>query len=472
MVLKIYNTLSRQKEEFKPLKEKEVSFYWCGPTVYSTQHIGNLRGAFLSDLIRRSLGYLGYEVNFVSNYTDVGHLTSDEDEGEDKMEKGAKEQGKSPEEIANKFIKEYEEDIKSLNIQSPTTKCRATDYIPEMIEMIQTLLDKNFAYITDLAIYFDVSKAKDYTKLSGQKTEDQIQGAGTGDVDDNQKKHPADFALWFFKAGTHKNALQFWQSSFESPLVKNGEGFPGWHIECSAMAKKHLGKTLDIHMGGVEHIPVHHNNEIAQSESANDTKFVNYWLHNEHLNIGNTKISKSLGNVVFISDIEKKGFNPLALRYLFLQAHYRSKQNFTWDSLESAQNGLNNLYKQIRNLRDAKGEISQEYKEKFIEKLLDDFNLPQALATVQELLKSNISNEDKLATILDFDKILGLDLDKVEIKNNLEMKGYEILELKKKMDEARSLKKYDESDKYRKELEDKYNIKVIQKDDGESELVN
>lgn len=284
MVLKIYNTLTRRKEEFKPLQAGKASFYYCGPTVYWTQHIGNLRGVFCADSIWRSLEYLGYQVKFVSNYTDVGHLTGDNegdaDLGEDKMEKGAKREGKTPQEIAEKYIAIYEQDIKDLNILSPTVRCRATDYIPEMIEMTRILLEKGFAYATDLAIYFDVSRAENYTQLSGQKLEEQMAGGGKGVVEDKQKKHSADFVLWFFKAGRHKNALQFWQSPFQSALVKNGAGFPGWHIECSAMAKKHLGATIDLHMGGIEHIPIHHTNEIAQSESANGVKF-----NASHMNI-------------------------------------------------------------------------------------------------------------------------------------------------------------------------------------------
>jgi len=410
MVLKIYNTLGREKQEFKPLKDGKVTFYYCGPTVYSQQHIGNLRGVFCADSIRRSFEYLGYNVNFVSNYTDVGHLTSDGDGGEDKMEKGSKKEGLSPAEITSKYIKIYEQDANDLNITSPTTRCLATNYISEIIDMVQTLLNKGFAYTTDLAIYFDTSKLENYTQLSGQKIEDLMAGAGTGTVNDKQKKQSTDFVIWFFKAGKHKNALQNWPSPFQSPLVENGDGFPGWHIECSAMAKKHLGDTIDVHMGGIEHIPTHHTNEIAQSESANDKKYVNYWLHNEHLGFDGGKMSKSLGNVVFLEEVKKKGFNSLALRFLFSQTHYRSKQNFTWEALEAAQNGLDHLYNQISELGEGIGEVSKDYQEKFKEKIGDDFNLPQSLVIVQELLKSGISNEDKLATILDFDKVLGLKL--------------------------------------------------------------
>ena len=460
MVLKIYNSLTRQKEEFKALKTGEVSFYYCGPTVYWVQHIGNLRGTFCADSIRRSLKYLAYNVNFVSNYTDVGHLTGDNegdaDLGEDRMEKGAKREGKTPQEIAEKYIAIYERDIKDLNILFPTVRCRATDYIPEMIEMTQILLEKGFAYTTDLAVYFDVSKAKNYTQLSGQKIEEQLTGVGKGVVEDTQKKHSADFALWFFRAGRHKNALQFWQSPFQSSLVENGEGFPGWHIECSAMAKKHLGETIDIHMGGIEHIPIHHTNEIAQSESANGVKFANYWLHNEHLGCDGGKMSKSLGNIIVLDDIRKKDYLPLVLRYLFLQTHYRSKQNFTWEALDAAQSGLLHLYNQIGALGNTVGQVSKKFQEKFQEKISADFNVPQALTVVQKLLKSDFLDADKLATVLDFDKVLGLDLKKnsqLSQELNIEELSQEIQNLIKTRECARREKDWAKSDELRDKIQ-------------------
>ena len=466
-MLYLYNTLTRTKEEFKPIKKGLVTMYYCGPTVYWTQHIGNLRGMFCSDLVMKTLKYNKYKVKLVRNYTDVGHLTSDQDEGVDKMEKASKIENKNPNEIANKYIKIFEHDIKELNIESATYRPRATEYINEMIKMVSILLKKGYAYQTDLAIYFDVSKVKDYTKLSGQKIEANMTGTGKGEVEDKNKKHPNDFALWFFKASKHVNALQYWKSPFESSLVKNGEGFPGWHIECSAMSKKLLGKTIDIHMGGIEHIPVHHTNEIAQSESANGVKFVNYWLHNEHLLVNNEKMSKSTGTSYSLEEIKQKGFNPLVLRYFFLQAHYRSKQNFTFEALESAKSGLNNIYNQINLLGKKSGKINKEYKEKFINALNDDFNSPKALAILQELLKSNIDNSDKLATILDFDKVFGLNLknikiEKVEIPENVKLLADQRLK-------ARQEKNWSESDRLRDEIKmlgyeiedtkDRYNLK-------------
>ncbi len=312
-----------------------------------------------------------------------------------------------------------------------------------------------------------MSKAKNYTKLSGQKIEENISGTGKGEAEDKNKKHQNDFALWFFKAGKHENAIQYWKSPFKSNLVKNGEGFPGWHIECSTMAKKLLGNTIDIHMGGIEHIPVHHTNEIAQSESANGVRFVNYWLHNEHLSVNNEKMSKSTGTTYSLSEIKEKGFNPLVLRYFFLQAHYRSKQNFTFEALESAKSGLNNLYSQIQLLGKQIGKVDKEFKEKFLNSINDDFNSPKALAVLQELLKSNLNNSDKLATILDFDKVLGLNfnnikIEKIETPLNIKLLADQRLK-------ARQEKNWQESDKLRDEINklgyeiedtgDEYNLK-------------
>ena len=410
MSISLYNTLSRKKEIFKPIKKGEVLFYQCGPTVYWTQHIGNLRAAVLSDIIRRTFLYEGFRVKFVRNYTDVGHLVSDEDAGEDKMEKGVKREGLSPARIADKYIKIYEDDNRDLNTLEPNVRPRATEYIKEIQFMIQTLLDKGFAYATDLAIYFDISKVKDYTKLSGQNMEENREGAGSGQVEDKQKKNPADFAVWFFRAGKHQKAIQFWPSPFTSILVKNGDGFPGWHIECSAMVKTLLGNTIDVHMGGIEHIPVHHTNEIAQSEAANGVKYVNYWLHNEHLLVNNEKMSKSKGTGFSLAEVKEKGFKPLAMRYFFLQAHYRSKQNFTWEALESAETGYDRLVNNVSALGKKIGVVNKNYKKKFLDDITDDFNTTKALATVQELLKSDLPAEDKLATVMDFDEVLGLDL--------------------------------------------------------------
>ena len=448
----LYNTLSRSKELFNSVKAGKVMFYQCGPTVYWTQHIGNLRAMVLADFINRTFQYLGYDVKFVRNYTDVGHLTSDGDTGEDKMEKASKRENTSPKEISEKYIKIFENDVKELNTLSPDFKPKATEYINEKITMVQILLDKGFAYSTDLAIYFDISKAKDYTRLSGQNLDKNISGAGSADIEDLNKKHPIDFAVWFFKAGTHKNALQYWKSPFTSPLVENGEGFPGWHIECSTMIKKLLGDTIDIHMGGIEHIPVHHTNEIAQSESANGVPLSNYWLHNEWLITNNSKMAKSEGTSFSLSEIIEKGYYPLALRFFFMQAHYRSRQNFTWEALESAQKGYSNLLNTISLLGDKVGKVDETFKKLFSEKIADDFNISQGLAVLFEMLKSDISPADKFATAIDFDKVLGLKLnEKTQKKTKV---PEEVKKLVEEREIARKEKNWAKSDELRDKIKE------------------
>ncbi len=456
MTLKIKNTLTKKKEIFKPLEKNKIRFYQCGPTLYWNQHIGNLRSVALADFINRSLRYLGYKVTFVRNYTDVGHLSGDNDgdadTGEDRMEKAIKREELSPQEIAEKYKKAYEEDIKKLNTLFPEHTPKATEYIPEQIEMIEALLTKGFAYTTPLAVYFDTSKAKNYHRLSGQDMQNNLCGAGTGEITDKNKKNPSDFVLWFFKAGAHKNASQTWTTTaFASPLVEYGEGLPGWHLECSAMGKALLGDTLDLKMGGIEHIPIHHTNEIAQSENANDAPYVNYWLHNEHLLVDNKKMSKSEGTSYLLSDIEKKGYSPPDLRYFFLQAHYRSKQNFTWESLQASHNALKKLRQKITSLPDG-GSISITYKQKFIEKIEDDFSTPEALALVWQLLKDNsISDKDKKATILDFDQVLGLKLNTPEKNDNTNMTN-EIKKLLEERQQARQNKDWEKSDQLRQKI--------------------
>ncbi len=443
--MRIFHTLSRQKETFSPLRKEEISFYQCGPTVYWTQHIGNMRAMVMGDIVRRALMYFGYNVSYVRNYTDVGHLVSDEDEGEDKMEKGAKREGLSPNEIANKYITQFERDVNALNILEPTRKPRATETIPEIIEMVKILIDKGYAYETPLAVYFDTGKAKNYSALSGQDLSKQESGAGLGRVKDTKKRNLQDFAVWFFKAGDHKNALQTWGSPFHSSLAPNGEGFPGWHIECSAMIKKFLGETIDIHMGGVEHISIHHTNEIAQSESANGKPFVNYWMHNEHLLIEGKKMAKSEGTGFTLDEITSKGFLPEDLRYFFLQAHYRSKQNFTWEALESASSGLKRIKNKITSL--SYGKVDEILSKKFREALEDDFNTPAALAVLEESLKTST-----LETVLDFDKVLGLGFDKIASESPAEIPT-EVIALAKERELARKNKDWQKSDELRDKIE-------------------
>ncbi len=463
MDLHLYNTLTRNKELFTPITPGKIGMYHCGPTVYWTQHIGNMRAVVIVDFARRIFSYNNYAVTLVRNYTDVGHLTGDNigdaDLGEDRMEKAAKRENLSPDAIAQKYIDIYNRDITLLNTLPPTNTPRATEHIADMIDMVKKLLDDGFAYATDTAIWFDVSKYDDYTKLSGQKLEFQETGTGHGDISDTTKKNPHDFALWFFKTGSHANALQTWESPFTSPLIENGRGFPGWHIECSAMSKHFLGNTFDIHMGGIEHIPIHHTNEIAQSVCANHTDFVHYWLHNEHLLVDNKKMAKSEGTSYTIADITAKGFNPMALRYFFSQSHYRSKQNFTWDGLAASQTAFNRLVEQYKNLGDTTGSIDLSYKEKFNSAINDDLNIPQAIAVMWDLIKdANISLADKKATLDDFDKVLGFDLARQSQIEDIIPE--EIKQLVAARTTARMEKNWSESDRLRDEIEAKgYMIK-------------
>lgn len=479
-MLKIFNTLGRELQEFKSIEPGKVRFYQCGPTVYWVQHIGNMRAMVAADLARRTLIYLGNEVDFVRNYTDVGHLTGDNigdaDTGEDRMEKASKREGLSPDEIAQKYITVFEQDVRELNTLEPNVKPRATDYVRQMIEMVEILLDKGFAYPTPSAIYFDTSKMEDYTKLSGQKLEQNKEGAGHGEVDDQEhKKNPADFAIWFFRTGPHANALQYWPSPFKSSKVENGEGFPGWHIECSAMIKQELGDTIDIHMGGIEHIPVHHTNEIAQSESANGHEFVNYWIHNEHLLVNGGKMAKSEGTSYSLADLKEKGFSPLDLRYFFLQAHYRSKQNFTWESLEAAKVAYGRLKAKVGELigsidiQTALPEAEDPYKQRFVAAIENDFNTPEALAVTWDVVKSDINPEQKLALILDFDNVLGLQLETAQQDPHEAEVPEEAQELINARAVARADKNWSEADRLRDELKEKFGLTV--KDTAEGQLV-
>jgi len=445
--MQIYNTLTRKLEEFKSIEPGKIRFYHCGPTVYWVQHIGNLRGMTCADLIRRSLQYLGYSVKFVRNYTDVGHLTSDADEGEDKMEKGVKREGLSPEAVANKYIKIFDDDCAEINILPPDFKPRATEYIPQMLKFIQILTDKGYAYQTEKAIYYDISKFKNYNQLNHQKIDFNKQGLGKGEISDDQKKHASDFVLWFFKTGVHKNALQTWDSHW-------GKGFPGWHLECSAMSKELLGETIDIHMGGIEHIAVHHTNEIAQTETVTGKKFVNYWLHNEHLKIDSKKMAKSEGTGFTLAQVKEKGFDPLDLRYFFLTSHYRSQQNFTWQALSDARQARLNLITKIKELRqneEKNNVIDQSFKNKFIQAIEADFNIPLALAITWEVLKSDLTANQKLATIFDFDRVLGLNLTEVKA----DVIPEEIIQLAEKRLIAKKNRDFSTADNLRKQIKEK-----------------
>lgn len=452
----LYNTLTRRREEFKPVNPPFVTFYHCGPTVYWTQHIGNLRGMTMADLIRRSLIYLGYKVKFVRNYTDVGHLISDADEGEDKMEKGAKREGLTPQQIADKYIKIFENDCRLINIMPPNETPRASEYIQPIVKMIKILLAKKHAYITPLAIYFDVSTFPNYNRLNRQRLDLNIKGKGFGKVEDHNKKHFADFALWFFKAGAHKNALQTWDSPWRV-------GFPGWHIECSAMTKELLGETIDIHMGGVEHISVHHTNEIAQSESANGVLFVRYWLHNEHLTVEGKKMAKSEGTGFVLSEVLNKGYHPMALRYFYLTAHYRTRQDFSYPALESAQASLNKLKALVLSLKSPNSPTSptppispisqkiEQFRHRFQSAIANDLNTAEAVAVTWKMLKSNIPSVDKLDLLFEFDQVFGLKLKETEEEKIPE----EIIKLAEERQKARQEKDFEKADELRKQIEKK-----------------
>ncbi len=451
----LYNTLSRKKEEFKPIKSGEVGLYTCGPTVYNYAHIGNLRSYLFEDLLKRILEYNNYEVFHVMNITDVGHLTGDMDMGEDKLEIGAKREGKSALEIAAYYEVAFKKDLELLNIESPNLYCRASENIPEQIDLIRVLESKAYTYKTSDGIYFDTSKVKEYNKLSHLPLEELREGAR---VEKNpEKKNPTDFALWKFSPSLSEGVAKR-QMEWDSPW---GIGFPGWHIECSAMSLKYLGEELDIHCGGIDHINIHHTNEIAQSEAATGKKFFNYWLHGAFLNIkGGKKMAKSEDNFLTLDKaLIAKGINPLAYRFAALQVHYRKPMEYSEDGFAQAYAGLNSLVSQVAALGKEVGEVDLKFKEDFFAAINDDLNLPKALAVVSAVLKSKINNSDKLRTILDFDKVLGL---KLELAENIvlpELKFEELAEdvraLIKGRQEARASKNWDESDRLREELKKK-----------------
>jgi cysteinyl-tRNA synthetase len=437
----LYNTLSRGKEVFKPIKKGEVGLYTCGPTVYGFPHLGNMRTYIFEDVLKRVLEFNNFQVNHVMNITDVGHLTGDRDMGDDKIEKESKKEGKTAWEIAEFYAGAFKNDLLNLNIIFPNVFCKATDNIPEQIEMIKTLEKKGFTYKTTDGIYFDTSKVADYTKLSHQKLEELKEGAR---VEANaEKKNATDFALWKFSPTDTKRQMEW-----ESPW---GVGFPGWHIECSAMSVKYLGEQFDIHCGGVDHVDIHHTNEIAQTESATGKKpWVNYWLHGAFMNIvGGKKMAKSAGNFITVANtFTEKGLNPLAYRFATLSVHYRKPMEWSDDIAISANNGYQNLLKKISNLGGEIGDINFEFKNKFLENINDDLNMPKALATVQELLKSDLPDEDKLATVIDFDKVLGLDfekeINKIETKKEIPENIQKLLDERKTARENKDWKRADE----------------------------
>lgn len=446
MALNLYNTKSKTVEVFTPLNGNVVTMYACGPTVYDYTHIGHMKKYIGDDILRRTLSYLGYDVKHVMNITDVGHLTNDSDEGDDKFEGKAKAEGKSVWDIAELYTDYFHESMRAVNVLPPNVaEAKATDHIKEMVALVELLTEKGFAYETDQAIYFDVSKDPKYGELSGQKLSDKTLGAREDVVVDKQKKHPADFALWFKRVGKFADHTMHWPN----PNGIEGDGFPGWHIECSAMSMHYLGETIDIHTGGIDHIPVHHENEIAQSECATGHDFVRFWVHHAFLNVDGEKMSKSKHNFYNLSDIEGHNIDPLSMRLLAMQTSYRKPINFTWDTLNASYTQLKRL-RSFASLKLVGGTIIETYKKYFIEALCDDLNTAKALATLWSMISDESrTKEDRYATLISFDEVLGLDLVNVPTFS-ISAEAQELLE---KMKLARAEKDYSTSDTIRKELE-------------------
>ena len=446
MKLYLYNSLTRKKEEFKPIAPGKVGLYTCGPTVYNYAHIGNLRTYIFEDILKRVLVYNEYAVKHVMNITDVGHLTGDRDMGEDKMEAGAAREGKSAWDIADFYTRAFKKDINHLNILAPDIWVKATDTIPEQIALVKTLEEKGYTYRTADGIYFDTSKFKDYTKLSHQDLEALKEGAR---VERNpEKRNPTDFALWKFSPQGTKRQME-WDSPW-------GLGFPGWHLECSAMSMKFLGNQLDIHCGGTDHIDVHHTNEIAQSEAATGKPFFNFWMHGAFLIIqGGKKMAKSEGNFLTLENaFLKNDINPLVYRFASFLTHYRKPMEYSDEGIEAARNGLLHVQNQVRQILvaglDPETSVNIEFKNKFNQAINDDLNMPRAMAVIQEMLKSKISNAQKYSTILDFDRVLGLQLNQLDQAQALPGAVQKLVEARQ---QARQAKDFASSDQLRAEIE-------------------
>jgi cysteinyl-tRNA synthetase len=446
MKLYLFNTLTRQKEAFTPIRPGEVGLYTCGPTVYNFAHIGNLRTYIFEDVLKRVLAFNGYTVRHVMNITDVGHLTGDRDMGEDKMETGSRREGKTAWDIAESYTRAFQQDIAQLNILEPTVWCKATDSIPEQIDLIRILEGKGFTYKTGDGIYFDTARFPGYAKLSSQNLDALQEGAR---VEKNpEKRHATDFALWKFSpAGARR------QMEWDSPW---GIGFPGWHIECSAMSMKFLGEQLDIHCGGIDHIDIHHTNEIAQSEAATGRKFFNFWMHGAFLNIqGGKKMAKSEDNFLTLDNaLTQRGIPPLAYRFAAFLTHYRKPMEYSDESIQAARNGLEHLCNQVRDVARAgeapAGAADPAFREKFLEAVNDDLNMPRGMAVIQEMLKSDIPNSEKHATILDFDRVLGFGLGQVDKPREIPPEVRKLVEARR---QARMSKDFAASDRLRGEIQ-------------------
>lgn len=436
MKLKIFNTLTREKEEFKPLQGNTVRMYSCGPTVYSYAHIGNFRSYIFMDTLRRVLKYNGYELKHAMNITDVGHLESDADEGEDKMLKAAKKENKDPYEIADFYTKAFFKDFDLLNIDRPEIICKATDHIQEMLQFVKEIIANGYAYETSRGIYFDISKLDKYPVLSTRKIDEQIAGARV--AVDEEKRNPEDFALWIKAPENH---IMKWESPW-------GLSYPGWHIECSAMSRKYLGDEFDIHTGGIDHIPTHHENEIAQSKGATGKIPAKIWMHCNYLQVDGGKMSKSLGNVHTVTTLIERGIQPLAFKLFCFSSHYRNKINFTFEGIEASNKAYIRLKegynKHKEGIEDVSDDVINEFKSKFEDAINDDLNMPMAMGIVWDILKYPTKSK-KLAELLDkFDEVLGLKISEND-KNSNDLPE-EVKELVEQRKNARESKNWELSD--------------------------
>ncbi len=466
MDIHLFNTLGREKQVFKPITPGKAGMYCCGLTVYNYAHIGNLRAYIFEDLLKRVLLYNGYEVKHVMNITDVGHLQSDADEGEDKMELGSKREGKTAWELSEYYTKEFQTDLKALNIFPPDVWCKATDHIKEQIELVQCLEKKGFTYITGDGVYFDTSKLPDYGKLAGLDIEGLKAGAR---IEMNEeKKNKTDFSLWKFSPKGKKRQME-WDSPW-------GVGFPGWHIECSAMSMKYLGETFDIHCGGVDHVPIHHTNEIAQSEACTGKRFVNYWLHNEFLIIESEKMSKSAGEFLRLKTLIDKGYDPLDFRYFCLGALYRKHLQFTWENLDAARNAYQRLKNRVIEFKNLAAETTESinskesannYKQLFLGSVNDDLNIPAGLAVMWDVIRNDLlSPKARLELLYDFDNVLGLGLKNVKEKSGDDIPE-EVMALVNQRTEAKKNKDFKLADELRNKVKEMGYVIVDKKDGAE-----
>lgn len=436
-VLRLFDTYEREVRDFEPLVPGKVGLYCCGPTVYNYAHIGNLRTYLFEDVLVRVLKRNGFDVNFVMNITDVGHLVSDGDTGEDKMEVGSKRTGQTAWEIAEQYTHAFQHDLKRLNITTPDIWCKATDHIPEQISFVEDLEAKGFTYQTSDGVYFDSKKLNNYGRLARLDIEGLMAGARV----DNERRHVTDFALW-----KHSPAGEQRQMEWKSPW---GTGFPGWHIECSAMSAKYLGDFFDIHCGGEDHIPIHHTNEIAQTEASKGTRLANFWMHGYFLQLENSKMSKSTGEFLTLERLVERDIDPRVYRFFCLTAHYRTQMSFSWDSLAANGKALQRLYQAAYDWGEA-GELLPEYVARFDECVNDDLNMPRALAVIWEMVKSDAADADKKATLLSFDDILGLDI--AAWQPTIDEIPAEILALAEARQTARANKEWQKSDEIRDEV--------------------